>query len=160
MVAKTNDKVIQALNEARSMELTSVVQYMNQHYSLDNADYGPLAKQIKKIAIDEMKHAENFAERVKVLGGEPTTQLASQIEKGQSVDKIYPCNAASEEEAIVKYSNFAKLCRDNNDTISANLFESILHVEHEHCEYFKNIRDHIKNLGDAYLVTMLGGSDN
>ena len=62
--------VIEVLNKARSMELYAVHQYMNQHYSLDGLDYGELAANMKLIAIDEMKHAEAFAERIKELGGE------------------------------------------------------------------------------------------
>ena len=67
-------KVIEVLNKARAMELFAIHQYMNQHYNLDDMDYGELAANMKLIAIDEMRHAENFAERIKELGGEPTTQ--------------------------------------------------------------------------------------
>ena len=66
-------RVIAALNEARAMELFAITQYMNQHYGLDSMDYGELAAKMKLIAIDEMRHAEMFAERIKELGGEPTT---------------------------------------------------------------------------------------
>ncbi len=58
-------KVIEVLNKARSMELQAIHQYMNQHYNLDDRDLGELAKNIKLIAIDEMRHAESFAERIK-----------------------------------------------------------------------------------------------
>ena len=58
-------KVIEVLNKARSMELYAVHQYMNQHYNLDDLDYGEFASKIKLIAIDEMRHAEQFAERIK-----------------------------------------------------------------------------------------------
>ena len=61
-------KVIGVLNEARGMELHAISQYMNQHYGLDDMDYGELAKNVKLIAIDEMRHAEMFAERIKELG--------------------------------------------------------------------------------------------
>ena len=61
-------KVIEVLNKARSMELYAVHQYMNQHYNLDDLDYGEFASKIKLIAIDEMRHAEQFAERIKELG--------------------------------------------------------------------------------------------
>ncbi|HPU89102.1 MAG TPA: ferritin-like domain-containing protein, partial [Spirochaetota bacterium] len=57
-------KVVTVLNTARSMELQAIHQYMNQHYNLDNLDYGELARNIKLIAIDEMRHAEMFAERI------------------------------------------------------------------------------------------------
>ena len=60
--------VIAVLNKARAMELQAVHQYMNQHYGLDDMDYGELAANLKLIAIDEMRHAEQFAERIKELG--------------------------------------------------------------------------------------------
>ncbi|HON23533.1 MAG TPA: ferritin-like domain-containing protein, partial [Syntrophales bacterium] len=69
-------KVIEVLNKARAMELQAIHQYMNQHYNLDDMDYGELAANVKLIAIDEMRHAEMFAERIKELGGEPTTEPA------------------------------------------------------------------------------------
>ena len=66
-------KVIEVLNKARSMELYAVHQYMNQHYNLDDLDYGEFASKIKLIAIDEMRHAEQFAERIKELGAASRT---------------------------------------------------------------------------------------
>ena len=59
--------VVEALNKARSMELHAIHQYMNQHYNLDDMDYGELAANMKLIAIDEMRHCEMFAERIKEL---------------------------------------------------------------------------------------------
>ena len=62
------EKVIEVLNKARSMELFAIHQYMNQHYNLSDKDYGELAANMKLIAIDEMRHAEDFAERIKDFG--------------------------------------------------------------------------------------------
>lgn len=52
---------------------------------------------MKLIAIDEMRHAENFAERIKELGGEPTTQKEGKIVTGQEVTVIYEADANQEE---------------------------------------------------------------
>ena len=68
------EAVVGVINEARSMELQAITQYMNQHYNLDNMDYGDLAAKVKLIAIDEMRHAEMFADRIKELEGEPTVE--------------------------------------------------------------------------------------
>lgn len=76
-------KVIEVLNKARSMELYAVHQYMNQHYNLDDLDYGEFASKIKLIAIDEMRHAEQFAERIKELGGEPNSERLPRSRKGR-----------------------------------------------------------------------------
>ena len=82
-MSERKQKIIEVLNKARSMELHGIHQYMNQHYNLDNADYGELAANMKLIAIDEMRHAEAFAERIKELGGEPTSELADTVIKGR-----------------------------------------------------------------------------
>jgi bacterioferritin len=147
-------KVIEVLNKARSMELQAVVQYMNQHYGLDDDDYGRLASAVKKIAIDEMKHAEAFAERIKDIDGsqEPTTELSSKIVRGQEADTIFSFDADAEADTIAKYNEFAKICRDNNDMISATLFERIAKVEQEHFNYFDDTAIHIKKLGNSFLA--------
>ena len=93
-------KVIDVLNKARAMELKAIHQYMNQHYNLDDKDYGEFAANIKLIAIDEMRHAEMFAERIKELGGEPVAGFDGKIEKGQKVELIFPFDAAEEDNAI------------------------------------------------------------
>ena len=101
---KRREKVIGVLNQARAMELHGISQYMNQHYDLDNMDYGELARDMKLIAIDEMRHAEQFAERIKELGGEPTTEPAAKVTKGQTVQKIFPFDAALEDDTIDVYN--------------------------------------------------------
>lgn len=44
--------VVTVLNKARAMELQAIHQYMNQHYNLDEMDYGEMAANLKLIAID------------------------------------------------------------------------------------------------------------
>ncbi|MDR3362311.1 MAG: bacterioferritin [Desulfovibrio sp.] len=149
-------KVIDALNKARSMELHAIHQYMNQHYSLDDKDYGTLASNMKLIAIDEMRHAENFAERVKTLGGEPTVQRDGVVKTGQDVLAIYEADASQEGATIETYSQFVKLCHDQGDNISARLFESIIDEEQAHMCYYENIAGHIKTLGATYLANIAG----
>lgn len=149
-------KVIEVLNKARSMELQAIHQYMNQHYNLDDMDYGELAGNLKLIAIDEMKHAEAFAERVKELGGEPTTELAGGVEKEQDIKTIFSFNSEQEDEAIETYNEFLSVCVENNDSISKKLFERIIDEEQEHLNYFEDIGEHIDSLGEAYLANIAG----
>jgi bacterioferritin len=114
-------KVIEVLNKARSMELQAIHQYMNQHYNLDDMDYGELAAKMKLIAIDEMRHAEAFAERVKELGGEPTDQLSKPVVKGQEIGVIYGYDAGEEDDTLDIYNQFLLTCRDNGDSISVKI---------------------------------------
>lgn len=154
--AKRKQAVIDVLNEARRMELHAIVQYMNQHYGLDDMDYGELAGNVKLIAIDEMKHAEAFAERIKELGGEPVTERAALVDHGQAVEKIFPFDTDLEDETILKYNEFQKLCIDNGDSITAKLFERITDEEQIHMNYFDNVAGHIEKLGAAFLASKAG----
>lgn len=152
------EKVIEVLNMARGMELQAITQYMNQHYGLDSSDFGELAAQVKLIAVDEMQHAERFAERIKELGGEPTAAPAGPVEKGQSVQKVFPFDADKEDKAIIAYNGFLKVCNDNGDSVSAKIFEVIIDEEQAHFNYFDNVSSHIDKLGPAYLAQKAGTS--
>ena len=149
-------KVIGVLNEARAMELHAISQYMNQHYGLDDMDYGELAMNIKLIAIDEMRHAEMFAERIKELGGEPTAEPADKVQKGQKPDQIFAHDTGLEDNTIDRYNQFLLVCRDNGDSTSQKLFEQIIDEEQEHLNYFDNVSGHIKDLGATYLARIAG----
>lgn len=149
-------KVVEVLNKARAMELQAIHQYMNQHYKLDDQDYGELAGNMKLIAIDEMRHAEMLAERIKELGGEPTTEKAGPVEKNQDVKVIFGFDANEEDTAIDAYNQFLLVCRENGDSISVKLFEQLIDDEQAHLSYFENVQSHIDELGAAYLSRIAG----
>ena len=148
--------VIEVLNKARGMELHAIHQYMNQHYNLDNMDYGELAAKVKLIAIDEMRHAEMFAERVKELAGEPVTESGAKVQKGQKVQEVFSFDAKLEDNTIDVYNQFAAVCRENGDSISMKVFETIINEEQLHYNYFDNVDEHIKTLGDTFLAKIAG----
>jgi bacterioferritin len=153
---KRRQNVIEVLNKARAMELQAISQYMNQHYNLDDMDYGELAAKMKLIAIDEMRHAEQFAERIKEIGGDPVTGHDGKVQKGQKVQAIYPFDAGLEDDTIDVYNQFLLVCRENGDSISVKLFEQIIDEEQLHFNYFDNVGEHIKSLGDTYLAKIAG----
>lgn len=158
-MGKANDakqKVVEVLNTARAMELQAISQYMNQHYGLDDMDFGELAAKVKLIAIDEMRHAEMFAERIKELGGEPTAALAGAVTKGQKVETIFPFDATLEEDTVATYNQFLTVARDSGDSITVKLFELVIDEEQAHYNYFDNVAGHIDKLGAAYLARIAG----
>jgi bacterioferritin len=138
------------------MELLAIYQYMNQHYNLADMDYGDLAAKVKLIAIDEMRQAEMFAERIKELGGEPTSDMDGKVAKAQKIDIVFPFDAKLEDDTIAAYNQFLLVCRENGDSISMKLFETITDEEQIHFNYFNNVSDHIKSLGAAYLAQIAG----
>lgn len=149
-------KVIEVLNKARALELNAITQYMNQHYNLDDMDYGDMAAKVKLIAIDEMRHAEMFAERIKELDGEPTTEPSGKAVAGQKVKSMFSFDAKLEDNAISSYNQFLLVCRENGDSTSLKLFEAVIDEEQIHFNYFDNVNDHIEQLGDTYLAQIAG----
>ncbi len=149
-------KVIDLLNAARSRELTAITQYMGQHYELEDQDYGKLAKKLKEIGIQEMKHAEALAERILFLKGEPTSKPDGTTKKGQSIADMLKTDMALEITAIKMYNESALICAAEKDQISKQLFEKLLGEEEGHFNDFENIKDHLEKMGDAYLATLAG----
>jgi bacterioferritin len=149
-------KVIDLLNAARSRELTAITQYMAQHYELEDQDYGKLAKKLKEIGIQEMKHAEALAERILFLKGEPTTKPDAVTKKGQPIAEMLKTDMALETAAIKMYNDAAVVCAAEKDQISKQLFEKLLGEEEGHFNDFENIKDHLDKMGDAYLATLAG----
>ena len=118
-------KVIDVLNEARAMELQAIYQYMNQHYNLDDMDYGELAAKIKLIAIDEMRHAEMFAERIKELVGEPLGPMhGGKIPQGARQSEKCSVSMPSIEDdtidACTTFSGASRTATVSADSISSN----------------------------------------
>jgi bacterioferritin len=96
--AEISSALLGLLNQAVARELQVSVQYMLQHaigagqasaaagkpaltrqtkFVASHASVYMPGSSLKKVAIAEMRHAEAIAERVVMLGGEPTTQPAA-----------------------------------------------------------------------------------
>jgi bacterioferritin len=151
-----SEKVIELLNEARARELYAISQYMVQHYELEDADYGKLAGILKEIAIAEMKHAEELAERILFLGGTPTTKPADEAKKGLAIPELLKLDIDLEQGAVDMYNKSANMCAQEGDNVSKALFEKLLADEEGHLDDFQNILDHVEKLGNTYLVTLTG----
>jgi len=149
-------KVIDLLNAARSRELGAITQYMAQHFELEDQDYGKLAKKLKEIGIQEMKHAEALAERILFLKGEPTSKPDGIAKKGQSIAEMLKTDMALESAAIKMYNEAAVVCAAEKDQVSKQLFEKLLGEEEGHFNDFENVKDHLEKMGDAYLATLAG----
>jgi len=149
-------KVIDLLNEARARELSAITQYMAQHYELEDQDYGKLAKILKDIGIQEMKHAEDLAERILFLKGTPTSKPDAVAKKGEDIPAMLATDIALETQAITMYNEAAVVCAQEKDQISKQLFEKLLGEEETHLNQFENIKGHVEKLGAAYIATLAG----
>jgi len=150
-----NEKVIALLNEARKRELHAIIQYMSQHYELENDGYGKLGDRLKEIALTEMKHAEELAERILFLGGVPVTKPDADAKKGVPIAEMLNIDLGLEKEAVTFYNEAANACAAEGDNVSKAIFEKLLHDEDEHVDEFQTSIEHLEKLGDVYLATLI-----
>ncbi len=128
-------KLMELMNLGIARELQVSIQYMWQHVLVTGIN-GVVVKGIfKDIAITEMKHAEEIAERLASLGGSPTVK-PNNIVVGSTLEEMLRLDQGAEEEAMTLYRQTIKVASDESDSTTRRLFEKILAEEEEHIDTF------------------------
>jgi bacterioferritin len=128
---KASPKLMEMMNQAIAREIQVSIQYMWQHVLWKGVKGFAVQSELKKIAVEEMKHAEAIAERLVYLGGAPTTKPAP-IFVGESLKHMLEQDVKDEEGAITLYKEIIDLTRKENDEVTRQLFKKILADEEEH----------------------------
>ncbi len=131
-------ELLDKLNDAIARELQVSIQYIWQHVMVRGINAEAVGGVFKKIAITEMKHAEEIAERLDYLGGVPTTK-PTPITVGKNLNEMLEIDKKAEEEAISLYKEIIKLADKEGDFVTKRLFESILADEEEHHNQFSTL---------------------
>ncbi|MBM4087198.1 MAG: DUF892 family protein [Planctomycetes bacterium] len=126
------------LNKAIARELAVTVQYMWQHVMAIGMDSPAIREVFEDVAIEEMKHAEEIAERLNYLGGVPTTK-PEPIKVGGTLKEMLEMDLAAEEEAIAMYKQIIKAADAAGDPTTRLMFEKILAEEEDHADTFSTI---------------------
>jgi bacterioferritin len=133
-------KLKDMLNSAIARELQVSVQYMWQHVLWSGTKGFAVKDEFKKIAIVEMKHAEQIAERLCYLGGRPTTK-PEPITVGDNLKEMIAQDVKDEEGAIDLYRKIIALARKEGDETTNRLFCEILAEEEEHHDFFSSLQE-------------------
>lgn len=153
---KGNPKVIAALNEALHEELTAINQYFLHAEMCENWHYSRLGDYIKKQSIDEMKHAEELIERLLFLDGVPDMTTPMQLTIGKNVKEQLESDLKLETDAVAMYNKCVKLCRDEGDNASRELFERLLKDEEKHVDWLEAQLYQIGEVGyERYLSAQM-----
>ncbi|MBI3696434.1 MAG: bacterioferritin [Acidobacteria bacterium] len=153
------ERSIQLLNKAVSDELQAVHQYMYFHFHLSDQGMEPLAALFKRIAVQEMGHAELLAERILFLKGDVEMVPAGPVQKITDPEAMLAKAAEMEEEGARGYNTAAMDCSANADATSKQIFERLVRDEEGHYDEYSKQRDNIKRFGENYLALQsLGGA--
>jgi bacterioferritin len=135
---KGSKELLQGLNNALAEELGAIIQYMYHHVMGRGLASPAILDEFKSTSITEMKHAEALAERIDLLGGEPTIEI-SPIKVGGDLTKMIRDDLATEYRAIELYKGIIKLAAKEDDPVTRRLLEEILEDEEGHANTWETV---------------------
>jgi len=132
--------VIKLLNEALATEIVCNLRYRRHYFMAMGIHAQPVAAEFKQHADEEQQHADQIAERITQLGGEPNfnpnglaTRSHAEYIEGESLVDMIRENLVAERIAIESYGEMVRYF-GNDDPTTRRLMEGILAVEEEHAD--------------------------
>lgn len=144
---KGDKKVIELLNKVLGNELIAINQYflhakMYKDWGLHN-----LYEHEYHESIDEMKHADQLAERILFLEGLPNLQDLGALRIGENTREMLEADLALELDAIPDLKEGIVYAEQVGDYISRDLLKDILASEEEHVDWLETQLGLIDKMG-------------
>jgi bacterioferritin len=153
---KGNKKIIDALNDILTGELTGVNQYFVHYKMCQNWGYERLAKKNREESIGEMKHADDLIERILFLEGVPNMQRLSKVNVGETPGEQLKLDLKLEVEAVKRLNQAIELARGLGDNTTRELLEDMLEDEEEHVDWLEAQLGLIEQVGESmYLAQQI-----
>ena len=138
--AANRETVLRLLNEALATELVCTLRYRRHYFTAKGLQSEAVKKEFLEHANEELQHADQIAERIVQLDGEPNfnpqglseRSHAEYVEGATLTDMIHE-DLVAERVAIESYREMIAYI-GNNDPTTKRLLESILAKEEEHAE--------------------------
>ena len=142
--------VLRLLNEALATEIVCVLRYKRHYYTAVGIHAQAVADEFLEHAGEEQQHADQIAERINQLGGEPDfnpegmlSRSHSEYVEGDDLIDMIKEDLVAERVAIDSYAEMIRYLGDDDPTTRRTL-EGILATEEEHAD---DLRTLIESLG-------------
>ncbi len=154
---KGDQKVIEYLNRALRKELTAISQYFLHSRLADDWGFAKLSKKEYAESIDEMRHADEFIQRILFLGGLPNLQELEKLRIGENVREVFECDLAGEYDGLELYREAVAHCESVKDYATRDLFAKIIADEEGHADSLETQIELMDRVGEQnYLQTLMG----
>jgi bacterioferritin len=154
---KGKPEVLKVLQEMLKEELGAINQYFLHNEMCENWGFEALSKHVKKVSINEMRHAEELIERMLFLEGVPNLSELPKLNVGKDVKQQLQNDLALEHSAVAGYNEAIATCRKAGDNGTADFLKGILADEEGHVDFFEEQLDLIEQIGlQNYLAQQLG----
>ena len=139
------DTVVKLLNEALATEIVCTLRYKRHYFMAKGIHAEGVAAEFLEHSQDEQQHADQIAERITQLGGEPdfspdglATRSHAEYVEGDSLEDMIKEDLVAERIAIDSYREMVLYFGDKDPT-SRRLMEEILAKEEEHADDLANL---------------------
>ncbi|MEZ5922340.1 MAG: bacterioferritin [Parvularculaceae bacterium] len=151
---KGDPKVIDYLNKALKLELTTVNQYFLHARMFKNWGFERLAKIEYDESIDEMKHADQLIERILFLEGLPNVQDMDKVYIGETVKECIELDLKAEHRAHPLYKEAIGYFESVHDYVSRALMVEILESEEEHIDHLETQLELMDKIGEKNYMQL------
>ena len=134
------DTVIRLLNEALATEIVCVLRYKRHYFMATGINAQGVAQEFLQHANEEQVHADEIAQRIVQLGGEPNlspdgmlTRSHAEYVPGESLVDMIREDLVAERIAIDSYREMIAYL-GNDDSTTRRMLEGILAMEEEHAD--------------------------
>jgi bacterioferritin len=132
--------VVRLLNEALATEIVCVLRYKRHYFMASGINAQGAAQEFLQHANEEQMHADQIAQRIVQLGGEPNfspegllTRSHAEYVEGESLVDMIREDLVAERVAIDSYREMIAYL-GNDDPTSRRMLEAILAMEEEHAD--------------------------
>jgi bacterioferritin len=132
-----DQRVIDALNELLTLELTVVNQYFVHSRMCANWGYERLAAKFRADAMAEMKDAEEIIDRILYFEGVPNVQRLGTVALGESVREQLDLAMNAERAAVDLLTQTIKICDDAGDEGTREFLAPKLPEEEAHLDWIE-----------------------
>ena len=156
---KGEPKVLENLQQALTMELTAVHQYLLHSHVV--ADWGleKLAGEMRDEMQEELGHANDLMERIIFLDGEPDVTALGKVGRAQTIKDMFEIDLQDEYEARSFYTKAATEADQLGDIGTRDLFTQLVHDEEGHIDWLETQIALLNRLGEPiYMQTQLGAN--
>jgi bacterioferritin len=155
-IMKGDSRLVEALNEVLTGELTSINQYFIHAMMCEHWGYERLAEKVRAESIEEMKHAEDLIERILHLEGVPNMQRLEKVKVGEKVAEQFKLDHELETTGIGRFNRAIGLAVEVRDNTTRELLERMLVSEEEHLHWLESQLELIHQVGEAnYLAQQI-----
>ncbi|MFV3331729.1 ferritin-like domain-containing protein [Pseudomonas sp. NY15437] len=144
------ETVLRLLNESLATELVCYLRYKRHYFMATGLKASVAAAEFLEHAGQELQHADQLAERIMQLGGEPdfnpnglTERSHAEYVAGANLREMITENLVAERIAIDSYREIVVYLGDDDPT-TRRLFEEILAQEEEHADDMADLLQDLK----------------